>query len=169
MKMTTSFTNILEDQDQILTGEERYPVMGSFLTEDQASEIYSRLTGLNRYWNCIDKARITLDYLGRNKGIVVYGSTLILCQHSDHIASYGYLYNPPYEFHAWVSMFDGYIIDCSLPGVIEKGLNTSDEKGPFLVNMNPFIFAGPKNMLPYIRYTRFASGECYERISRKVC
>jgi len=154
MNISTTLTTILEDQDQILTGEERYPVIGPSLTKEQATEIYSRFTGLNRYWDCIDKARITLKVL-ENKGVVCYGSTLILCKHHDHIASYGYLYTPPFEFHAWVELFNGDIIDCGLPGAIEKGLSTSDEKGPFLINVKPFIFAGPKDMLPWVKYTRF--------------
>ena len=155
MQVTTTLTNLLQDQDKILTGEEKFPIMGTSLSNEQACEIYQRFAGLNKYWDCIDKARIVLDYLGRNKGIVVYGSTQILCSHEDHISSYGYLYNPPFEFHAWVQLWNEDIIDCSLPGVIEKGLNTFDDKGSFLIDIEPFIFAGPKDMLDWIKYTRF--------------
>jgi hypothetical protein len=57
-------------------------------------------------------------------------------------SNYGYMFKPPFEFHAWLQTPQG-IIDVALPGAIEKGLTTFDDVGPYLIGREPFILAGP--------------------------
>ncbi len=70
----------------------------------------------------------------------------------DYMSTYGFEYNPPYEFHAWV-VDNGNIIDLALPGVIEKGLITKDDVGYYLVKRKPVILAGTEpNWISYKQF-----------------
>ena len=136
--LSTNFTTIIEDVDKIMTGEERYPIFGGFVAETEANAILSMFVGLNLYWQCLPKAEITKGFLGI--GEVVIGEIKVFS--GDGLSTYGHNFNPPYEFHAWVEITPDVIIDFALPGLIEKGLNSSDEIGPYIINRDPIILAG---------------------------
>jgi hypothetical protein len=120
--LSTNFTTIIEDVDKIMTGKERYPIFGGFVSEKEANAILSRFVGLNLYWQCLPKAEITKGFLGI--GEIVIGEIKV--------------------FHAWVEITPDVIIDFALPGLIEKGLNSSDEIGPYIVDRDPIILAGKR-------------------------
>jgi hypothetical protein len=147
---TTGFSNITEDTNEILTGKERYPVIGNLLLQEEADLIMGRLKGMNRFWDCLFKnytAQVLLR-LKRFGAIQVAGSLMIMSK--DLLSSYGYYFNPPLEFHSWLRCDNGMIIDLALPGVIEKGLITSDKDGPYIIGRKPIILAGkPKNWMKY--------------------
>lgn len=141
----TTFSKI-SDEDPLLSGDERFPVIGDAISEIEALHIQTAIRGLNAHWNCLEKAQITRNVLDR--GVVVVGSLMIVS--GDLKSEYGYHFNPPFEFHAWV-MHNGEIIDVSLPGVIDKGLTTHDEYGPYLVGREPVILASTP--LEWMKYS----------------
>jgi hypothetical protein len=65
-------------------------------------------------------------------------------------SSYGFEFNPPLEFHAWVNYGDN-IIDLALPGVIEMGCILKDKYGPYL-DRKPIVLAG-EEIPNWIEYT----------------
>jgi hypothetical protein len=130
---------------KILTGKEEFNINGNLLDDSKLREITRACKGLKYYWNCLEKAEIAQEILG--EGQLVLGKLMVLS--SDGSSSFGYYYKPPYEFHAWVLMPNG-IIDVSLPGVIERGLTFSDDKGPFLTGRSPVVLAGaPASWMDY--------------------
>lgn len=131
---TTMMTNIT-DKDEKLTGNEKYDIIGNAIPELAINNIIEKCAGLNKYWNCMEKAHIARETLGF--GYVVFGSLTVWSY--DYRSSYGYLWNPPFEFHAWVNLGAGHILDIALPGVIEKGLNIYDDISPALVGREPLI------------------------------
>lgn len=131
----TNMTCISNDEP-LLSGTERFDVMGDLLSPNKCEEIIMRCKGLTRHWNCLEKAKIAQRVL--HDGVVVVGSCELWSR--DMKSKYGHLFNPPFEFHAWLQLPQG-IIDIALPGVIEKGLTTSDHIGPFLSERIPFILA----------------------------
>lgn len=143
---TTCFDR-LKENDEKMSGEERYPISGNLLTPEQAEKIMFRMKGLNRYWDCIEKAQIAREVIG--VGVVVLGELLVWSE--DYKSSYGFYFNPPFELHAWVSLSKiSQIVDVALPGVIEKGLITRDSIGPCVIGRSPFILAGvPPNWVEY--------------------
>jgi hypothetical protein len=147
LKVTTSMTSIIADRDFLVTGDESYPIIGELLTPLACSAIFKKMevAGLNRYWDCLPKAKIVLDHLGQ--GELKVGSMYVWS--GDMLSNYGYEFRPPFEFHAWVAIGED-IVDMALPGVIEKGLSTRDEIGPALVGRSPVILAGPP--LPWMTY-----------------
>ncbi len=134
-KITTNFT-CKNPNDELLTGTEQYRIIGDLLSDDLCRKIMQSCAGLSRHWHCLEKAIKVKQFLPN--GYVVVGKTLVAS--SDLKSTYGCEYVPPYEFHAWYQC-EGGIIDIALPGLIEKGLSTSDEHGPFLVDVNPVILA----------------------------
>lgn len=152
---TTCFRYKRPGTDKIITGEEIYPIVGDLLTPGKIERIMLRMKGLSRYWNCIEKARIAREVLGF--GEIVLGECLVWS--NDFKSSYGFYFNPPFEFHAWVQIYnsplDWYgkgmrIVDVALPGVIELGLATHDHIGPCVVGREPFILAGePPDWVEY--------------------
>jgi len=143
--VTTGFSDFTEDFSEVMTGEERWPILGDVVSEEEIWRVVAELKGLGRFWNCIDKARKCKEILG--VGQVVHGSMLVWS--GDWKSQYGFHWHPPYEFHSWV-MLDGGLIDVALPGVVEKGLRTSDDVGPYLVQREPVILAGkPPDWLLY--------------------
>jgi len=148
MEMTTTFSNLTADVGMEMTGGEVFPIIGDLITPEQCSEITRKFKGLHPLWNCLEKAQITQQYLG--KGIARLGHLYIVS--NDYKSSYGYAFNPPYEFHSWVE-YEGGIIDLALPGVIQKGLMMVDEVGPILMGRKPVVLAGPpKRWMLYKSY-----------------
>lgn len=142
----TSFQTALDDIGDVLTeNEPAYPIHGELITEAEMKRISVKHIGLNRYWDCISKNIRAKHVLGR--GNLCIGSLLVYS--ADNKTNFGYNFNPPLEFHAWLE-YGGGIIDVALPGVITKGLTSKDEHGYFLVGREPFILAGaPPNWLKY--------------------
>ena len=136
------FCSILEDKNAKMTGEERYPVIGSLLSQDNADFIIGLLCkGLNPFWDCLPKALLVKERFGF--GHIMLGSCLVY--NSDMSAYYGYEFFPPYEFHAWwqrTTEDNSVIIDIALPGVILKGNKVIDSQGPILYGREPSILAG---------------------------
>ena len=156
---TTGMSSLLDDTEAVLTGDESWPIVGEGFAEDLALvpeetvwRIMREMVGLNKYWDCLPKAKLAQEI--SNVGFVVVGSLLVTS--GDGQSQYGYYFNPPYEFHAWVSLrppslSPGPILDVALPGVIEKGLITSDDIGPYLINREPVILCGyPPSWCQYV-------------------
>lgn len=150
---TTCFASF-SSNDPILSGEEVFKVYGpefhdimdgstadvAKLIHSQKKELIGRLRGLKRRWSCLEKSIIIRDTIGA--GVVAIGSTLVWNNERD--GTFGYYYNPPYEFHAWVELDKTpFIVDFALPGVIEAGLETSDQYGNILKDIEPIILCGP--------------------------
>jgi hypothetical protein len=119
--------------------------------------IMRSLSGLNTFYDCDKKAQIVLHWIRQfldPQAIMVIGSMAIDGQ--DKKSQFGFEFDPPFEFHAWVELPDNLgIIDFSLPGVIILGLNTKDQYGPILIGRKPFILAGPApDFLHYKPYLR---------------
>jgi hypothetical protein len=145
----------ISDAEPLLTGNEKYPITGHIMTTEAAIKIQSYFGGLKKYWHCLEKALICRQLL--KFGTVVVGEMRVIS--GDGSSAYGYNFNPPFEFHAWLQLPDGNILDFALPGVIEKGLNTSDEHGPFLTGVEPFILVGlPTANLFYLKKEIYRGG-----------
>lgn len=144
--ISTSFTSILGDKQEIMTGNERYPIIGDALTEEQVNNITSLFKGLNLYWNCLEKAQIVYSEI--EDTVLEIGSVYISERSGKYVSQYGHACNPPYEFHAWTSL-NGKILDLALPGVIMQGLKSKDKYGTFLETTKPFILVGnpPANII----------------------
>jgi len=152
MKVTTAFST-REKHDPVLTGNEDYEIQGDFLKEEIIRGIFSKLVGLNRFFDCDRKAKIAAGFLP-NSAFICFGSLMI--QSSDLESEYGFHFNPPLEFHCWLQLDGNNILDLSLPGVIENGLTTADSLGPFLIGRTPTILNGKP--LDWMLYrTAFAS------------
>ena len=153
--VTTTFTTIADDRNILLTGQERYPIVGKLVFPAAAYRVWEEeFKGLNQYWDCLPKAQKVQKAFG---GIIILGSLFVMS--GDYQSRYGYEFNPPYEFHAWVEIESG-LLDFALPGVIEKGLTTRDEVGPFIVGRSPMILAGkPPRWLQYRRLLALQQAE----------
>ena len=155
---TTGMSSLMDDDNQLLTGEETWPILGDKVSVEQVQRIVHEMAGLNKYWACLPKTKWARYILG--KGRIVVGSLLVTS--GDGKAQYGYYFRPPYEFHSWLDLGndpDGPILDVALPGVIEKGLNTSDDIGPYLINREPVVLAGiPPDWCQYIPVEYLDSG-----------
>jgi len=142
---TTEFRTLFEDLEETMTGNEMYLIVGKQLTNivplilgQKIKQVMKSLVGMNRCWDCIRKAFAAHKVFGGCE--VVVGSMSI--DSVDKQSTYGFLFNPPLEVHAWVQGPDGIIIDCALPGIIEKGMKCSDHIGPYLVGREPCILFG---------------------------
>ncbi len=143
----------ISDKDKVLTGDEVYEIYGCHVNHDKIIEIFKYFSGLNKYWNCIEKAIIAQKLL--KSGQVVVGAMLVA--NEDFSATYGFHYNPPYEFHSWLQFEDNNTLDLSLPGVIEKGLSCIDSHGPILFGRKPIILNGtPPNWIRYEAHNTYA-------------
>lgn len=139
--ISSKLTSMDPDEGLTMTGQERYTIKGGLLNEKQAASLMVQCKGLNPIWNCLEKAQLVRRFLGF--GHVVVGGCMVLSR--DRLSTYGHYFNPPYEFHAWWQKHaapNQPIIDIALPGLIKKGIETSDEQGPFLVGRKPIILAG---------------------------
>lgn len=134
--MKTNFTHRTSN-DVLLDGTEVWPILGNIIDMPTYKHIMQHCVGLTRQWHCLEKAMMVKRVVPNCN--VIIGKCLVWS--GDGTSNYGHEFNPPYEFHAWCQHPDG-IIDIALPGLIEKGLTTSDEYGPFLVGRKPVILAG---------------------------
>ncbi len=153
MEISTEFTTIVEDMDKIMTGEEKYTIVGDLVTEEEAVKVLGAFKGLNLYWECLPKAEMARIILGRGK--VTIGEIRVMSE--DFLSAYGHNYNPPYEFHAWLDVGEG-IVDFALPGLILKGLNSSDEVGPYITGREPIILAGIRPEWMYYKKIEYYKG-----------
>ena len=148
--METTF-KVIGKNEPVLTGDERYPVMGTLLPEDQLQALFRvSCAGTRRHWDCQIKAEKLVNVLPNS--FIVLGSLYVWSD--DLNSNYGYEFNPPFEFHAWLvhRNRDGIIgyVDLALPGVVEMGLNSSDSVGPIVKNREPVILCGtPESWLSY--------------------
>lgn len=145
---TTAIATRFDDQVE-MTGEESFPIQGRYLVSEDAKKLMSQCKGLHPYFNCLEKAKLVKELKGY--GEIVIGGLLVW--NKKKTANFGYYFNLPFEFHAWWEPcpFDNEkenyklgtnIIDISLPGVIEKGMNTIDAMGALIEDRSPFILAG---------------------------
>jgi hypothetical protein len=135
--MVMTALDCISHDEPLMDGTEEFPIHGSLLTSAESMLIRKNMKGFRRHWHCLEKAQRVVSLLGR--GVVVIGSLHVIS--GDGKSTYGYNFNPPYEFHAWVQLNDG-IIDVALPGVIDRGLSACDDYGPYLVQRTPIILAG---------------------------
>ena len=147
----TFFTTILSG-DPVLTGDESYPVDGCFVPNKTVQQIQKEFAGLKVHWNCLEKAQIAQRIL--KHGTVVVGSLLVW--NGNFSCNYGYQYNPPFEFHAWIRLGSGIIFDPGLPGVILKGMITYDHIGPAINGRQPVILNGiPSKWMEYHERSKY--------------
>ncbi len=149
IKTTMSTLDDYLQDDAKMTGSEIFNIYNddmSILRGNQLDEIVMGCKGLKSHWNCLEKAKIVQSILGE-ASLVVIGSLAVISECGQ--SSYGYAYEPPLEFHAWVMVKAG-IIDVALPGVINKGMNTSDEYGPYILGREEVVLAGmPADWMQY--------------------
>lgn len=174
---TTVFAPILST-DPILTGEEVFKFSGPKFRQikdgsiaeiaerirSNRLEIMRNMKGLRRRWSCLEKAILVRRFIG--SGVVAIGSMLVW--NNERNGTYGYFYNPPLEFHAWLELdHTPFIVDFALPGVIEKGLETKDEYGAILKNIRPVILCGPApEWLDYKAHEHF-EGDALKELAAK--
>jgi len=123
-----------------MTGEEKYKIVGDLITEEDSKILIKKFKGLCLYADCLEKAKIVKRYLNEVKRINalnVLGKMYI----SYDGCIYGFEYNPPLEFHAFV-VVGNCVVDLSLPGVIMRAQQHRDEEGQWFAGLKPFILAG---------------------------
>lgn len=153
MNVVSTMTSLMGDIDKTMTGDEDYPIIGTRLGELRGRYIIREFgrRKFNRLWNCLEKAAVAWKHIG--EGVIMLGSFHVIS--GDGKSLFGYAYNPPLEFHAWIELDGNEIVDVALPGVIEKGLSTFDDVGPMLVGRKPIILAGlPPEWLIYKPYRK---------------
>jgi len=136
------------DFEERMTGKEQYSTVGFILGSEDIKIILQRFKGLLLTANCLEKAVIVRNVLSefyKHEVNIILGSICITWNNTQ----YGYLYNPPLEFHAWNTIEyinrqykENYIFDFALPGVIIRGQKMKDEKGFFLEGLQPRILNG---------------------------
>lgn len=154
MGTTTKITSLFDRDAQALMADISYSVYSygikPRIKQESVNTILHSLylQKLNRYYDCIAKAKWIATHLGLAD--IHLGSLMV--DSTEKGVAYGYAYNPPLELHAWVQV-GSYIIDFALAGTIEKGLNTKDEYGPFLVGRTPVVLAGTP--APWMHYQTY--------------
>ena len=149
MSLITKTMVINTEKEELLSGKELFPMKTNqgelLLSRFDYEKIMGSMAGLKRRWDCLMKAQKVKEYFG--SGYIVVGGCLIWSK--DMKSQFGYWFNPPLELHAWWQPYitpnqkiKPSIIDFALPGIIEKGMNTSDELGPFITGRDPFVLAG---------------------------
>lgn len=131
--------------DVVMTGEERYPIIGLEKLDFLVAEVLKEFRGLPLYAGCLEKATLAQQQFG---GTIHLGMMRVTS--GDGKSAYGFNYNPPTELHCWVE-YGPLVIDLSLPGVIMRGLKLRDEVGPFLVDRTPSVLLGPPPSWLYYR------------------
>lgn len=133
------------DPSNLMTGREKYPLLpGACILQEVVEEISSKFEGLALTSDCLEKNEIVQREL-RSKlhfqTIQCLGAIRVIS--GDGLSLFGFDFNPPIEFHAWLALRNTpkVIIDFSLPGLIIRGLGGGDANGPFLVNREPSILA----------------------------
>jgi len=105
--------------------------------------------------DCLQKAQLVKKHLHWMHLDIIIGSLYVTSITGQ--SEYGYEYNLPYEFHAWIRTDSDRFIDFALPGVILNGLSLSDDQGPFLEGRVPGILIGyPPSWLRYNQVSIFA-------------
>jgi hypothetical protein len=140
----------------VLSTGTSFPLMGTWVTPEEAETIQAMFAGLPLYGGCVEKAALTLWALQKmgldNQSYkVVFGAAAIACNELDgSMTTYRHEYNPPFELHAWVRPAKNaqVIIDLALPGMILRGKRMEDDIGPLLQNMPVFALAGDMSVLP---------------------
>lgn len=152
MDYTTKITTLFDEDSQYLMNDEIYPAYSHNgklrLQQDEIEDLLNTCYNLklNRYYACIEKAKIVADYLGIPN--IHLGSLMV--ESTENGVMYGYYFNPPLELHAWVQ--DGFdIIDLAVAGTIELGSKTKDDVGYFLIGREPVVVAGTPP--PWLHYT----------------
>lgn len=147
--------------EPILTGDERYPVLGNLVDPAIFDKIQSAFGGLTCHWDCNNKTEIAFNILAAEKNLKVDFQLVqviggVKAVSADGLSAYGYEFHPPIEFHCFIACWNlkkkvnHGIIDVALPGVIEKGMTSSDDQGPFIVGREPVILNGnPPDWLIY--------------------
>lgn len=154
MAEATIFTTRFDPQAQDIVPNKEYPIFsndeGILISKDIANTLINAFhtLKLNRYYDCLEKAKIAALYL---RAPEIHLGSLMIDSTEPNVA-FGYKYNPPLEFHAWLEK-DGNIIDLAVPGSIEFGSKLKDDIGPFLKGREPIIVAGkPPEWLTYVTY-----------------
>lgn len=136
-------TSVMMDWDEtvLMTGKERFPIMGTLLSEEIVEGIVKDFEGLKLYADCADKIRITQQSIHIGT-ILTIGAIRIW--DAKGRGCYGFDFNPPFECHYWLSVagLRGAIIDLSLPGVILRALKFKDDEGPIVEGRVPAYLAG---------------------------
>lgn len=133
-----------------MAGNERFDLIGKLLTNDNVRELMAQCRGLSYNWDCIAKARLVREMMGR--GRVMVGSCYVIS--TDGRSAYGHDFRPPLEMHAWwqpSTQAFRQIVDIALPGLIDKGLRTRDNQGFFIVGRPRVVLAGAPPC--WVRYT----------------
>ena len=55
--VTTVLLDKFDEEREILTGEERYPIIGDAVSEENIDEILTNYKGFEKYWQYIPKAK----------------------------------------------------------------------------------------------------------------
>ncbi|MFA5355736.1 MAG: hypothetical protein WC302_03360 [Candidatus Paceibacterota bacterium] len=163
MKIKTNF--LLHYDGVTMTGNESYPIIGDILPDGKQARLLVCKVIFPLFANgkflltgsCLDKAMVAIDFIPKKLNPKIVGGKLTLVS-GDKKSSYGFGWNPPLEFHAWIECDKG-IIDFSLPGVILKGSTMSDDQGPFLIGREPVILAGePEDWMIYEKVCNIVVG-----------
>lgn len=138
--ITTGMFSLWNSKQVLLNENDIWPILGDELKSDELKKLIGQCSErrLPRNWGCLEKAILVAENLKR--GTVEVGSFYIWSSTMEN--QYGFEFNPPFEFHAWVRLSNRKIIDIALPGVIETGLNTCDQIGPYLIGREPIVLAG---------------------------
>lgn len=151
--METETVFIDWNPDEIMTGEERYYIPGALIKPLRSGVIQSRFTGLKLYADCILKNEIAQVVIDHSCWSMVIGGLKIW--NKERNGTYGFNYNPPFEFHTWLQNEKKEIIVFALPGVILRALKAKDEFGYIITGRKPEILAGmPPDWLLYSAFSR---------------
>jgi hypothetical protein len=124
-----------------MRGDEAYKIVGGILTEKDMAIIGQSFKGLQLYGDCLSKNLKAFEYLNRRGDFFICMGSLEVCYQNTE---YGFLFNPPFEFHAFLVSFPRrkLVVDVSLPGVILRAQQSGDAQGRWLDGLEPFIMAG---------------------------
>jgi hypothetical protein len=158
--------------EEVMTGDERYPVIGSLLKRSKFEEICkSQFKGLYTYADCVDKNHRGREALTEIPTALVIGAVRVWDKYGR--GCYGFDYNPPQEIHAWLVPieFPRAIIDFSLPGLILRALKFEDHEGPIVGGRTPAYLAGPPPKWLQYQAVEIHNGEIIETpaINRQAC
>lgn len=154
MPFTTGITTSIGDHERI-HGNESWSVIGNMLPYEDITAMIKEMASENLmlHYDCTTKAKIAAHYAKKKYEFVLVRVGMCLVYSSDWESSYGFYYNPPYEFHSWAEVPEVGIIDIGLPGIIHNGLNSKDDVGYFLCGREPAILCGDPPC--WVRYSAY--------------